>query len=315
MEQEITLTDIIIKLKDSISLIQRFINNPTNTTKEIINANLTISNNFSEIETGLKGEFTNAKAVDLGKQYLLAYSKSLIEDAIKLNIDLKEYANRIATETLEHLDVIRRNIDMTIINRRRVRYEANNASMRYMTLKLKTVIDNYAREYDTPKQVVDFLYTIREVMSKTRLLDITEIEQIYKDYSVKQAILNSYVNNVTAANLDELPSMEVALLELDAKAQLTKYIQDIKVVDPVSDNDSIPMLNNIIDGLDRTGEDLKRNVETFRDKVCTIQQDTTLFSNYLNGLYTNVIEPYVKQSLFEIFNNKQKAVQTRLGQI
>lgn len=295
--QQPTLMDLVNKLKHGVLLFKKFIDNPTVATKEIQNANLNISTHFGEIETGLKGEFTNAKAVDLGKQYILKYLKDCVDDIKKNDFNLQEFSNKIATDIINHLDVIYRNVDMTIINRRKVRYEANKLTMQYMDLKLKTVVGNFAREYDTPKQVIDFLYTIREIMAKVRLNNDDEIDKYYKRFQAFEAILSSYVNNIYSLKIEELPKCEVDLKAIDSKYVLVNYIEEIQVEQELSDADSLAMFGNIVDGLDRTYEDIKRNVEVFREKVLRLNSNPELLPNYVDNLYSNVLDPFSKQSI------------------
>ena len=95
-------------------------------------------------------------------------------------------------------------------------------------------------------------------------------------------------------------------IQINARSILDGYIKDITVDTPLNENDSIPMLNNIIDGLDRTYDDIKRNVENFSGYITNIQSNDDLLSKYLDNMYNTLIEPYIKQALTaQEFNSLQ----------
>lgn len=293
----------------SLQLLKKFVENPDDTTEEILNSSLPIAEQFKEIKVALTGEFTRSKAIDIGKHNIVKYYESLLKSILDNdNQTVAEYAASKVKELQEQLDITYRNIDTTVINRRREKYMENSLTVEFINRKINLVVEDRKTKLGSPKSVVEFLYACRELLAKIRLGDFEEIDNVYDkfkkdEYKIKRNVENLGDVDYSIGNL----TSNVNPCSLESNEILAKAIDDLDIEQPIEDSETLNIFSSMIDVIDRTATDIKSNIDKLNEKVSKFATTKDLSVQIVTVLNDSVILPYSKMEITaEEYMNKTK---------
>ena len=293
-DKENLLRDKINELGEGIKYLKEFIVDPYQTSKAIQNSQLPIAESFSDIEHGLTGEFTKSQAVEIGKKKLIDYYRTVIDNINENNITIGDFAESIAKDLKEQLEIVNRNVDITILNRRKTRSLTNTLTKEFLLRKMKVVLEAKAREYNSSKQPSDFLFTLREIMAKIRLGDIQDIKTCRARTNFDKHNLIKDITRVGVKGVDfETYSTQVELSNKSTKDVFEELLYELGDEHPAEDME-IEILVSIIDSIDRTYDAISKNIEELVNEILTYKSDEELVSVIIKKLYEEVLEPYSK---------------------
>lgn len=296
LAKEAKLKGYIDALVKDIKYLKMFIEAPEFAVKKLSASDSEHANVFKEIEIAMNGEFTRAKALDLGKHKILNCIKEQVDAIKENNITLEEYANSLLKDLTEQLEIVNRNIDMTILNRRRTRYMTNSLTQRYIKHAITSIIEAKAKEYGTSLTLPQFLMVIREVLSRIKVCDLTELVEYIKQYNFNKHVLTNKIENPTDVRPIE---PVIKLKEYETESLFKDYLKEAESAMEViaTEEGELEVFNTILDMIDPTYKCIKSNIEKFEEVIKTFTTNEQLIIATTQKIYETLVVPYAESKI------------------
>lgn len=296
LERENALKAYIESLVKNIKYLKQYIGAPEFTIKKLASSDSELSSIFKEIELAYQGEFTRSKAFELGKHKLLNCIKEQVESIKSNNITLEDYALSLLKDLEEQLEIVNRNIDMTVVNRRRTRYMTNSLTQRYIKQAIQAVIEAKAKEYNSALTLPQFVMVLREIMSRLKVCDLTELVEYIKKYNFKKHVLTTKIEN--PVEVQPLQS-EIQLKEYEAEQLFRDYLKDAEAALELiaTEDGELEIFNTLLDGVEPTYKLIKKNIDNFKEVIKSFATNEQLIVITTDKIYETLVVPYAESRI------------------
>lgn len=293
------LNQLFEKFKKVINLILTFTNEPDNVAEKISqDPDLGLQDAFKEIKAGLLGEFTRSQAIDIGINKLTTCLSTVLEEFKSLTdtLSLNTFIQEVKKETNGYADAVLKNVEPSILYRRKERYLQNSLTKDFLLRRAEQVLVSKLAEFGTAKLPKDILFSFREIVSMINLCETTKLEETNKDVTNRKEFIKAMYNRIGDDDFNkETFKSKVQPEELRGKYILDYYIEKIDSNDTTVSE--IEVINNFIDNLERYTTGFKDNLDHISQTLANITSDNSFLEEVLVDIINNLVIPYIKGTL------------------
>ncbi len=290
--------ELVERYLDGTKLLKDYINNPIETAVSI-NSGFegTFGESFKDVITGLNGEFTKNKAIEIGKQKILNYIISIKEEIDKNYLDLEDVIKEPLRIIYDNYNIIMDTTDNGTLKVRKNSYLTNKLTIQYMERRLVGTLEPIVANYSSEISIKDYLIKLLELTKLIREIEFTELEQAHLVYVNKKTYLNTMSNKAISVVKDEVIKPAVTIKEVNTSEIMTNLLNRIKCVD-LYENE-LDVLSTIIEELPITINTLKEKIEELNNKLNVYSKEKSDTISYLSNLAEKAIVPYENSEITE----------------
>lgn len=291
-EAEKKYSGLVEEFKKSIQIMKRYVEQPSVVADEILNSDLIIKDDFKDIAIGLKGTFTKAKALDMGKKKILSYITGLVNEIKQNKIDMTGYVKELVGHLRDVYDVVYNNTDIQLQERRKDQYMSHYLYTDLFRTRLNNHLLEYAGMYGCKPGSNDLLFGFREVLSMLSLYNTDDVDEKYKKYLFRtEYIANNFLYLGTNQFKQDVFQIDSTMIDKSVDNMLAEYIEKIEEEQDTTE-DVLNILNTIIGQLDRTLGNLKDNIDKVEEKLMSIVVKGDLCDLVLDKVLNELIVGY-----------------------
>lgn len=290
--KEEELVNKVNKLKRYTNILKKYMEDPVSTCKEIANNEDIGLGEFKSLEAAMGGKFTQAKAIEQGKLVLLNWYTTLCKDVSSNGIDLDSFSRDISKSVEEQLELVYRNIDSTVINRRKDRYLTNSMTREYQTNKLDNIITAKLMEEGCSRSVLEYVYTLRELLAYIRIYDNTVLKKYWDKYILRKELITRAIDSASLPKEDIVS--EVSVDNIKPEDTYIEFMQNYVMGNKVEETERLNIFTSLIDTIDRTYEDIKSTIDSFNSVTKDYIDTEHLLVTVIDKINNEVIQPYGK---------------------
>lgn len=291
-EAEKKYSGLVEEFKKSIQIMKRYVEQPSVVADEILNSDLIIKDDFKDIAIGLKGTFTKAKALDMGKKKILSYITGLVNEIKQNKIDMTGYVKELVGHLRDVYDVVYNNTDIQLQERRKDQYMSHYLYTDLFRTRLNNHLLEYAGMYGCKPGNNDLLFGFREVLSMLSLYNTDDVDEKYKKFLFRtEYIANNFLYLGTNQFKQDVFQIDSTMIDKSVDNMLAEYIEKIEEEQDTTE-DVLNILNTIIGQLDRTLGNLKDNIDKVEEKLMSIVVKGDLYDLVLDKVLNELIVGY-----------------------
>lgn len=291
-EAEKKYSGLVEEFKKSIQIMKRYVEQPSVVADEILNSDLIIKDDFKDIAIGLKGTFTKAKALDMGKKKILSYITGLVNEIKQNKIDMTGYVKELVGHLRDVYDVVYNNTDIQLQERRKDQYMSHYLYTDLFRTRLNNHLLEYAGMYGCKPGSNDLLFGFREVLSMLSLYNTDDVDEKYKKFLFRtEYIANNFLYLGTNQFKQDVFQIDSTMIDKSVDNMLAEYIEKIEEEQDTTE-DVLNILNTIIGQLDRTLGNLKDNIDKVEEKLMSIVVKGDLYDLVLDKVLNELIVGY-----------------------
>lgn len=299
MEEQNTTTQVsyaalLQNFKDALLLLRAYMDNPVGTTDKILNSTLPEKDKFVDVRTGLGGEFTKARAAEIGRNILVTHIEKLIQDLKQQRLDVPPVVEELNKTILEAYRILNNNVDTQSISRRKEKVTSHVMYTDYFKSRLDTILNAKLTAYPSVLDVQQLLFGFREILSMLAIYNQDELNDKYRVFKYRiEFLANNYIAIGTNNFKAEQFKIETTPYTENHNSQLDKYLSEV-LKEQVTDEDNYTIFNSIVDILERVLTKIKENIEKLYSTVIGYTGQPELFNTILDNINVKLVQPYAK---------------------
>ena len=283
------------KITDLINmsvLLGKYMEEPENTLNSILS---TIESEeekkrVSEIIEGLTGEFTRAKALELGKAKIISIIK---EKRDQIVIDYLEIGNlfREPVETLfDNYNIILNTSVIKTLELRKDVYNSKQMLLDHARRKLPTVVVPMINNAESSKSVTEYISRLNDILTIMKNFDVSDIKNIFNVYLTRKEYIEDLIKKYSKEFKNEYINVEIVEKKLDTNEYVNGLINGDTIVE--EGKDVMTILDDVISNMNSTLLSLKDNMDLLTKTIKNNNNEKTLTTPIINKFIEESVIPY-----------------------
>lgn len=244
----------------------------------------------SEIIEGLTGEFTRAKALELGKAKIISIIK---EKRDQIVLDYLEIGNlfREPVETLfDNYNIIINTSVIKTIELRKDVYNSKQMLLDHARRKLPSVVVPLINNAESSKSVAEYISRLNDILTIMKNFDVSDIKNIFNVYLTRKEYIEDLIKKYSKEFKDEYINIEIVEKRLDTNEYVNGLINGDTIVEEGKDVMSI--LDDVIGNMNSTLLSLKDNMDLLTKTIKNNNNEKTLTTPIINKFIEESVIPY-----------------------
>lgn len=283
------------KITDLINmsvLLGKYMEEPENTLNSILNSieSEEEKKRVSEIIEGLSGEFTRAKALELGKSKIVSIIKDKKDQIV---IDYLEIGNlfREPVETLfDNYNIILNTSVIKTIELRKDVYNSKQMLLDHARRKLPTVVVPMINNAESSKSVTEYISRLNDILTIMKNFDVSDIKNIFNVYLTRKEYIEDLIKKYSKEFKDEYINVEIVEKKLDTNEYVNGLINGDTIVE--EGKDVMTILDDVISNMNSTLLSLKDNMDLLTKTIKNNNNERTLTTPIINKFIEDSVIPY-----------------------
>lgn len=282
------ITDLI----NTSVLLGKYMEEPENTLNSILSTIETEEEKkrVSEIIEGLTGEFTRAKALELGKAKIISIIKEKRDQII---LDYLEIGNlfREPVETLfDNYNIIINTSVIKTIELRKDVYNSKQMLLDHARRKLPSVVVPLINNAESSKSVAEYISRLNDILTIMKNFDVSDIKNIFNVYLTRKEYIEDLIKKYSKEFKDEYINIEVVEKRLDTNEYVNGLINGDTIVE--EGKDVMTILDDVIGNMNSTLLSLKDNMDLLTKTIKNNNKEKTLTTPIINKFIEDSVLPY-----------------------
>lgn len=287
------VVQLLGKYEGFVILLEKYVKDPMGTIKNIMVQNPDLKEEFTDVNSGLDGEFTRQTSINLGKEKLLKRIESLVEELISKDDILKEFITKPLDEIKSNLDIVDTNVNIPSLLERKNRYTRTDLERKFMSDKLLGLLTTELTNQNLNMSNSAFLTKLLNILAVVRSFDFNNAFNNINVYHNKNT---SIVNNFKNIGQKGLFSPDINVREnkefdtSSGEEFLQKSLREIEVEN--MEGTELDLFNRLLDDLEPTLtrlKDIQVKLEELLSKLTITSHNVA--SEYGPGII-NVLNAY-----------------------
>lgn len=283
------------KITDLINmsvLLGKYMEEPENTLNSILNSieSEEEKKRVSEIIEGLSGEFTRAKALELGKSKIVSIIKDKKDQIV---IDYLEIGNlfREPVETLfDNYNIILNTSVIKTLELRKDVYNSKQMLLDHARRKLPTVVVPMINNAESSKSVTEYISRLNDILTIMKNFDVSDIKNIFNVYLTRKEYIEDLIKKYSKEFKDEYINVEIVEKKLDTNEYVNGLINGDTIVE--EGKDVMTILDDVISNMNSTLLSLKDNMDLLTKTIKNNNNERTLTTPIINKFIEDSVIPY-----------------------
>lgn len=283
------------KITDLINmsvLLGKYMEEPENTLNSILNSieSEEEKKRVSEIIEGLSGEFTRAKALELGKSKIVSIIKDKKDQIV---IDYLEIGNlfREPVETLfDNYNIILNTSVIKTIELRKDVYNSKQMLLDHARRKLPTVVVPMINNAESSKSVTEYISRLNDILTIMKNFDVSDIKNIFNVYLTRKEYIEDLIKKYSKEFKDEYINVEIVEKKLDTNEYVNGLINGDTIVE--EGKDVMTILDDVISNMNSALLSLKDNMDLLTKTIKNNNNERTLTTPIINKFIEDSVIPY-----------------------
>lgn len=283
------------KITDLINmsvLLGKYMEEPENTLNSILNSieSEEEKKRVSEIIEGLSGEFTRAKALELGKSKIVSIIKDKKDQIV---IDYLEIGNlfREPVETLfDNYNIILNTSVIKTLELRKDVYNSKQMLLDHARRKLPTVVVPMINNAESSKSVTEYISRLNDILTIMKNFDVSNIKNIFNVYLTRKEYIEDLIKKYSKEFKDEYINVEIVEKKLDTNEYVNGLINGDTIVE--EGKDVMTILDDVITNMNSTLLSLKDNMDLLTKTIKNNNNERTLTTPIINKFIEDSVIPY-----------------------
>ena len=283
------------KISDLINmsvLLGKYMEEPENTLNSILRGieSEEEKKRVSEIIEGLTGEFTRAKALELGKAKIISIIKEKRDQII---LDYLEIGNlfREPVETLfDNYNIILNTSVIKTLELRKDVYNSKQMLLDHARRKLPSVVVPLINNAESSKSVAEYISRLNDILTIMKNFDVSDIKNIFNVYLTRKEYIEDLIKKYSKEFKDEYINIEIVEKRLDTNEYVNGLINGDTIVE--EGKDVMTILDDVIGNMNSTLLSLKDNMDLLTKTIKNNNNEKTLTTPIINKFIEESVVPY-----------------------